>query len=269
MPDYLLSAGGHPGICVLSSLPSEQCEEAIYRGTNSIPNLMSKITFSVIIPALNEGNNLSRCLHRIREQHPGVEIIVADGGSADETVTIAISENVAVYHSRLGRGTQCNLGAAHASGDVVLFLHADTLLPENGFSILNQYFENDHVQVGTFRLGFDWSHWILKVYSQFTRFDSRFTRFGDQCIVARSSFFRECGGFPDWPLFEDVHFLQKARRKTKVHCFPAAVITSARRYVHNGLIRQQARSAWLLLLFFFGVPPERLARKYGFNRKNR
>lgn len=228
-----------------------------------MPIVMRKTTFSVVIPTLNESVNLRRCLDRIREQHPDVEIIVVDGGSDDETVTIAVSENVAVYHSRRGRGTQCNVGAAHASGNVVLFLHADTLLPRNGFEILNQYFENSQVQVGTFRLGFDWSHWILKGYTQFTRFDSLFTRFGDQCIVVRSSFFRECGGFPDWPLFEDVHLLQKARRKTKVHCFPAAVITSARRYVNNGLIRQQAMSAWLLLLFLLGISPAKLAGKYG------
>jgi rSAM/selenodomain-associated transferase 2 len=228
---------------------------------------MRKTTFSVVIPTLNESENLRQCLNRIREQHPDVEIIVVDGGSDDETVTIAASENVAVYRSRCGRGTQCNVGAAHASGDVVLFLHADTLLPRNGFEILNQYFENPQVQVGTFRLGFDRPHWILKAYTQCTRFDSLFTTFGDRCIVARSSFFRKCGGFPDWPLFEDVRFLQRARARTKVYCFPGAVTTSARRFVNNGLIRQQAFNAWLLLLFLHGIPPEKLARKYEANLK--
>ena len=228
---------------------------------------MSKPIFSIVIPTLNEAGNLRRCLVSIRVQLPDAEIIVVDGGSDDETVSIALSESVLVCNSSPGRGTQCNVGAAHAAGDVLLFLHGDTSLPENGFEILNQYFENSQVQVGTFRLGFDWSHWILKGYAQFTRFDSMFTKFGDQCIVVRSSFFRECGGFPDWPLFEDVDFLRKARRRTKVHCFPAAVITSARRYVNKGLIRQQIMSAWLLFLFLLGSSPEKLASKYGPNPK--
>lgn len=228
---------------------------------------MRKPVFSIVIPTLNEAKNLRRCLDGIRVKLTDVEIIVVDGGSDDETVSIALSEGVVVYASGSGRGTQCNAGAVQASGDVLLFLHADTLLPRNGFEILNRYFENAQVQVGTFRLGFDWSHWILNVYTQFTRFDSLFTKFGDQCIVVRSSFFRECGGFPDWPLFEDVQFLRKARRRTKVYCFPAAVITSARRYVDNGLIWQQAISARLLFLFLLGIPPEKLARKYGPNLK--
>lgn len=222
-------------------------------------------TFSVVIPTLNEAETLRRCIHGVRKQHHDAEIIVVDGGSKDDTVAIARAENVTVLTSCPGRGMQCNVGASRASGDILVFLHADTLLPETGFDTLRRAFENPEVTLGMFRLGFDVPHWILKAYTFFTRFDSVFTKFGDQCIVVRASFFRECGGFPDWPLFEDVQFLRKARRKAKVHCFQAAVITSARRFLANGIIRQQVVNACLLFLFLLGASPHRLARSYAEN----
>ena len=153
--------------------------------------VMHKRKFSIIIPTLNEAGNLQHCLNSIRAQDSSAEIIVVDGGSADGTAAIASSEDVVVCNSRRGRGTQCNVGALHANGGILLFLHADTLLPQNGFRILDQYFNSPQVQVGTFRLGFDTPHWILKAFTQFTRFDSLFTNFGDQCIVVRMEFFRK------------------------------------------------------------------------------
>lgn len=137
--------------------------------------------FSVVIPALNEAGNIRRCISGIRAQQPDVEIIVVDGGSTDGTAALAGAEQAVVCVSPPGRGTQCNIGAAHATGDVVLFLHADTALPKNGFELLKRYFRDSRVQLGMFRLGFDNPHWILKVFTQFTRFDSLFTKFGDQC----------------------------------------------------------------------------------------
>jgi|AP12_2_1047962.scaffolds.fasta_scaffold48216_1 rSAM/selenodomain-associated transferase 2 len=223
---------------------------------------MRKPQFSIVVPALNEAEHIGACLRRIRTSCPDGEIIVVDGGSSDNTVSIAASENVIVCHSSPCRGIQCNAGARRASGEILLFLHADTLLPYHAFRLLRRYFDDPHVKVGTFRLAFDKHHWMLKFYGLFTRFDSMFTTFGDQCIVVRRSFFRECGEFPDWPLFEDVRFLQISRTRTKVHCFPAAVTTSARRFVSNGLIGQQVYSAWLFLLFLLGTPPVTLAQKY-------
>ncbi len=175
---------------------------------------------------------------------------------------MAESENVIVCRSEVGRGQQCNAGAAKSSGSILLFLHADTLLPSNAFELLEQYFHDKQVQVGTFRLGFDEPHSILKLYSFFTRFDSLFTRFGDQCIVVRKSFFTAIGGFPDWPLFEDVRLLQVAREHTRVYSFPAQVMTSARRFKRHGLIRQQLRNATLIIRYVLGAVPEELALRY-------
>ncbi len=218
--------------------------------------------FSVIIPALNEEKRIERCLRRVRELKPEAEIIVADGGSSDGTVSKAHACGARVVASPASRGMQCNAGAHAASGGIFLFLHADTLLPHDAFSILNEQFSRPEVQIGTFRLAFDRDNIILRAYASFTSHDSIFTRFGDQCIVVRKSFFYELGGFPDWPLFEDVHFLRTARRRTKIVSFPAEVITSARRFVRLGIVRNQILNAWIFAQYLCGVAPEKLAARY-------
>jgi rSAM/selenodomain-associated transferase 2 len=218
--------------------------------------------FSVIIPTLNEAAFIEPTIQRIRDLNGSAQIIIADGGSSDETVQLCQKAESEVVCSQLGRGSQCNAGADKASGDILLFLHADTLLPENTFELLCDYFSNEQINIGTFRLSFDSPNPILRFYCAFTKFDSIFTRFGDQCIVVRKSFFYEIGGFPDWPLFEDVHLLRLARLRTSVISFPSPVITSARRFKRRGIIRTQIFNGFLLLLYLFGVSPVLLANWY-------
>jgi rSAM/selenodomain-associated transferase 2 len=218
--------------------------------------------FSVIIPTLNEAKFIRATIQRIRDLDESVEIIIADGESSDETVQLCQKAKVDVEFAKRGRGSQCNTGAIKASGEVLLFLHADTFLPENAFELMTNYFTDPNIQIGTFRLAFDSQNAMLRFYCSFTKFDSMFTRFGDQCIVIRKSFFNEIGGFPDWPLFEDVHLLRLARRRTKIISFPSKVITSARRFVTRGIIRTQLLNGLLLLLYLFGVSPILLANWY-------
>ena len=219
-------------------------------------------TFSIIIPTLNEEAILADCLLRIRKTEPGVDLIIADGGSIDRTVQIAIEYGATICHSERGRGQQCNAGAALASGDTLIFLHADTHLPEEAIRRLREIFRDDRVQIGTFRISFDTQHWLLRMFCFLSRFDMGRFRFGDQCIVVRKSFFNTIGGFPSWRLFEDLELMRKARKKTRIYRFPMTVVTSARRLIQNGVIRQQLRNSYYTLLYLLGVSPKKLAINY-------
>ena len=217
---------------------------------------------SVIIPALDEAERITGTLNAVRACLPEAELIVADGGSRDATRELATRAGARVISCARGRGLQCAAGAASARGDLLLFLHADTLLPPDAAAVLARCFARPEVQLGTFRLTFDDGGAFLRACAWLTRFDSVFTRFGDQGIAVRRAFYERLGGFPPWPLFEDVELLRRARRLTRVWSFPAAVKTSARRFQRRGVVRQQLQNASLLLRFLAGTPPERLAAEY-------
>ncbi len=218
--------------------------------------------FSVIIPTLNEQDHIRSCIRSVYGSEPDAEVIVVDGGSEDLTTEIAVSEGAAILQARRGRGNQMNAGAASTRGDVLLFLHADSRLSSDTFQVLRRTFERPTVQVGTCRLRFDRSHPLLRFYALCARVESVLSTFGDQCIVVRRAFFEMLGGFPDWPLFEDVAFLQAARRHTRIHKFPTCVVTSARKFLKNGIIRQQLRNAQLMAGYLSGFPIEQLAASY-------
>lgn len=220
------------------------------------------ITFSVIIPTLNEEKLIGTCIRHVRQLDPDVEVIVADGKSDDKTGQVAANLGAIVTRSEQGRGYQCNAGASRASADVLLFLHVDTKLPPHSFTELRLFFQDDKVNVGVFRLALDVKHPLLNFYARCNRFDSVLTRFGDQAIAIRTSFFHAIGGFPNWILYEDVRLLQKARKRTRVYLFPGTAVTSARRFVENGIIRQCCRDLWYMLTYLVGVSPSRLAVKY-------
>ena len=218
--------------------------------------------YSIIVPTFNEEKNIISVLdwHLHLKLRP--EIIVVDGGSRDKTVLLAQSLNIKIVNSTLGRGIQFNTGSKQAGGDIFIFLHSDTTLPSNVFDVLGEFFKDPRVELGTFRLKFDVDHWLLSLSCFFTRFDSLWTSFGDQGIVVRKSFFEKLGGFPDWSLFEDVEFLRRARKVTKIYSFPATATTSSRRFQRNGVVRQHFINAWLILRYLFGADPQKLAIKY-------
>ncbi len=223
---------------------------------------MSALRISVIVPTLNEAAHVAATVASIRASLPAAEIIVADGGSSDDTPHLAARLGVQVVTGATGRGAQLASGAAHACGDLLVFLHADTRLPIDVAAVLDRYFARPEVALGTFRLKFDQAGRFLRASAWFTRFDSVFTRFGDQAIVVRRTFYQELGGFPPWPLFEDVELLRRARRVTRVWSFPAYVTTSARRFRRRGPLRQQWLNTCLLLRFLTGTPPATLAALY-------
>lgn len=161
-----------------------------------------------------------------------------------------------------GRGTQCNGGARQATGTLLLFLHDDCTLPAAAPRLIAAAFADPAVAIACFRLRFDRRHWLLACYAWCSRFDSLFTTFGDQGILMRRTLFDALGGFPDWPLFEDVELTRRARRLTRIYKLPAAVTTSAVRFLRHGMLRQQLRNAWLILRYLLGASPAALYQSY-------
>jgi uncharacterized protein len=219
-------------------------------------------SLAIIIPALNEATHIRSTLAAAQARLPAAPIVVVDGGSGDGTAALAAAAGARVIASPRGRGVQCRMGASAVAAEWLLFLHADTLLPANAAGVIARFIASPTTQIATFRLRFDTGGWLLRACGWCTRFDSVFTRFGDQGILVRRTFYEAIGGFAAWPLFEDVDLLRRARRKTKVHSLPAAVTTSARRFERRGNFRQQCLNARLLLRYLCGASPEVLAAVY-------
>jgi cellulose synthase/poly-beta-1,6-N-acetylglucosamine synthase-like glycosyltransferase len=166
-----------------------------------------------------------------------------------------------------GRGTQLNNGAHASSGEVLVFLHADTSVPSGFFDFLEEQLRDPSLQCGAFQTNYDPPSPVLRLYSWFTRFETRFTTFGDQCLIVRRPFFEQLGGFPPWPLFEDMEFLRRVRGMTSIRKFPVKVVTSARKFRQGGTILQQIRNGVTITMVHFGVSPKRLySRYYGKNQ---
>lgn len=218
--------------------------------------------FSVIIPTINEEENIETQIQYIKALNGDVEIIVVDGGSSDNTVRLALRNRVRVLYSKPGRGTQLRVGASEASNEILLFLHADSRLPVDAFQKIRQFFSDSSCLMATFRISFSPTYLLLRVVSLFTKFDTLITRFGDQCIVTRRWFYDHIGGFPEWRLLEDVYLLEKAREYTTIRSMPSMVVSSSRRFKRNGVFRQLVWNAWIILLYLFGWSPDKLAEMY-------
>ena len=217
---------------------------------------------SVVIPTLNEAACLGASLAALRALPGELEVLVADGGSSDETVRIARDHGVRVAAGPCGRGAQMNLGAQHASGDVLLFLHADTLLPRDAHARIVEALRDPATIGGCFRLSFDTPNPLLRCYAFFTRFRFRLLHYGDQAFFVRAASFREIGGYRPYPIMEDLDFWLRMVRAGRVAVLDEAVVSSARRYSRCGVVRQQLVNFALVVLFFLGVSPFTLSRFY-------
>lgn len=218
---------------------------------------------SVIIPTLNEEQAIAATLRRTRQ--PGVrEIIVVDGGSVDETRALAYRQADLVLSAARGRAAQMNAGAARAAGEVLLFLHADTLLPDGFAQAVAATCMRPGVIGGRFDADLVPPTPLLRLTGELMNWRSRLTRIatGDQAIFIRTDVFRQLGGYADIPLMEDVDLSRRMKRAGKIACLRQRVTTSARRWQAHGVVRTILLMWSLRTLYFFGVSPVRLRRLY-------
>lgn len=220
---------------------------------------------SVIVPVLDEADNLERLLPHLRVRCPEAEVIVVDGGSADRTAIVAGAWPHARYLvSDRGRARQMNAGARVARGSVFVFLHADTLLPAGAPAAIARALADPAVVGGRFDVGFASPRRSFRVIAAFMNWRSRLTGIatGDQTIFVRRAAFEALGGYADIPLMEDVELSARLKQHGRTRGVCLRVTTSARKWEREGILRTIVLMWALRLLYFFGVDTQRLHRWY-------
>jgi rSAM/selenodomain-associated transferase 2/rSAM/selenodomain-associated transferase 1 len=215
---------------------------------------------TVIIPALNEASALQTLLPAIEAGSP-LQIIVADGGSTDDTTAVAARHGVELIHTPRGRARQMNDAAKIARGEYLLFLHADTLPPPDFTGIIARHLTAG-VAAGAFRFALREKFALQGMLVGFTRLRGRVSGmpYGDQGLFLRRRLFHAVGGFPDWPILEDVEMIKRLRRLGQLVITPECAATSARRWLQGGVLRTWARHQLILAGHSLGVSPRRLAK---------
>jgi len=217
---------------------------------------------SVVVPTLNEEAHVAEAIRSAREGGPGVEVLVVDGGSCDQTRAVAEAAGATVVASPRGRGIQLDHGARQAEGDWLVFLHADTRL-ESGWASALHALAPPFVG-GAFRFAVDSPRSCYRWIEAGVALRCRLFRlpFGDQGIFVRRPSYAAAGGFPPFPLMEDVAFVKRLAREGRLAFPPVRAFTSPRRWERSGILTTTVRNWWLLGLYAAGLPHQRLARMY-------
>ena len=219
---------------------------------------------SVIVPTLDEERCLAHTLAEIGNSS-GEEILVVDGGSADATVSLAREAGARCLQSPAGRAAQMNAGAAAARGEILLFLHADTLLPSDYRHHVEAVLRRPGVVAGAFRLAFDDPRRSLRLIAAGANVRSKILQqpYGDQALFLRRETFETLGGFRELPVMEDYDFVRRLRARGRIAIAPAHVTTSSRRWLRHGVWRTTLTHQRMLLGRHLGVSFERLAAWHG------
>lgn len=215
---------------------------------------------SVIIPAINEAASMANCM--ASASAPGVQIILADGGSTDGTREIAEAYGAQVVQCPPGRALQMNAGTQLAKAPVYLFLHADTLLPNDFVSKIKISLQDVVSVGGAFRLRLDSKQPGFRVIERGANWRSRVLGlpYGDQALFIRAEIFQRIGGYPDQPIMEDVALVRAMRKFGYMNFLDSSVTSSARRWIAGGVIRTTMLHLLALVLYFVGLPPARIAK---------
>ena len=225
-------------------------------------NALMPLKVSVIIPTINESANIANAITKAWAAGAS-EVIVVDGGSNDETASIAQTCDCKFIHSDKGRAAQQNLGESVATGDVLLFLHADCWLEESGVEQITQAIDQG-ANYGCFFQKFDSPKWKYRWLERGNSLRTRFFEviYGDQGLFIRRELFRELGKFPDEPFMEDLLFSRTLRKHSRPVFLPGPLYASARRWEKEGFVRQQLRNWHIVLMNWIGWTPTQLKRRY-------
>jgi uncharacterized protein len=227
----------------------------------------SPVLVSVVIPVLNEAATIQAALNHLQAAQAGqtIEVIVVDGGSQDETTALAAEMGAKVIISAApGRANQMNTGAALASGEILLFLHVDTRLPDGFVTLVQQTLFQPGTIAGAFELKIDGTESGLRLVEWGVKWRSRLLQlpYGDQAIFLDATTFHKVGGFLPLPIMEDFEFIRRLQTKGKIAIAPAAIMTSARRWQKLGVLKTTLINQLIIAAYFLGLSPERLARWY-------
>jgi rSAM/selenodomain-associated transferase 2 len=220
---------------------------------------------AIVIPTVDEAANLARLLPDLARDCPGAEIVVVDGGSRDETAAVvARAPGPRLLASARGRALQMNHGARATAGDPLLFLHADTRLPDGAVRAIERALAEPGVVGGRFDVRFDNERPLFRVIAWFMNTRSRASGIctGDQAIFVRRADFEAIGGYPEIPLMEDIELTRRLKRRGRLRALRLRVTTSARKWEREGPLRTIGLMWALRFLHFCGVAPARLHRWY-------
>lgn len=220
---------------------------------------------SIIIPALNEADRIVAALAPLQPMRDrGAEVILVDGGSRDATLALASLLVDRTVASEPGRARQMNAGAAIASGETLLFLHADSLLPTAGDRLIAAALAGSPSGWGRFDIAITGRHVMLPVIGWFMNHRSRLTGIatGDQGLFVTRAAFELIGGYPDQPLMEDIEICRRLKKNGPPACLPEQITTSGRRWERHGIWRTIMLMWWLRLRYWMGATPESMHRAY-------
>ncbi len=230
-----------------------------------LPTVNTEFSISIIVPMLNEITELPVLLEHLQYwRQKGCEVVLVDGGSCDGSMEAAKKSGFTVLRSECGRARQLNTGAASARGNVLLFLHADTRLPQNADQLINIALIEPGKSWGRFDVRIAGEGLLLRSVSYFINMRSRYTGIatGDQAIFVSQAAFKNIGGFPLQPLMEDVEISHRLLQVSRPICLQDKVSTSARRWQTRGVYRTILLMWQLRWAYWRGVSPERLAKRY-------
>ncbi len=219
---------------------------------------------SIIVPTYNEENSiLDLLVHLSNAIAPSDEILVVDGGSADETVSIVEENGFTCLKSPLkGRAAQMNLGTEKSSGEVLYFVHADTFPPATFRDDIQESISKGY-EAGCYRYRFDSNHLLLKINAYCTRFDRLMCRGGDQTLFITRKLFEDLGGFrEDFMIMEDYDLIQKIQSRAGFRIIPKNAMVSARKYDHNGYFRVNFANLIIFMMYFAGLSQETMVHAY-------